>query len=80
MLAFLKLFASDLTTSRGGSFDTIRVGAIVTGATFCGLAIFAVVVNQQAFDPLAFGSGAAALFAGVGAGIGFKAKDEPDAV
>jgi uncharacterized membrane protein YedE/YeeE len=80
MLAFLKTFANDLTTTRDGvSFDVIRVGAIVTGATFVGLAIFAVVVNKQPFDPLAFGSGAAALFAGVGVGIGAKAKDEPDA-
>lgn len=80
MLTFLKTFLNDLMTTRDGvSFDVIRVGAIVTGATFVGLAIYAVVANKQPFDPLAFGSGAAALFAGVGVGIGAKVKDEPDA-
>lgn len=79
MLNFLKDFFNDLATTRDGvSFDPIRVGGMLTGAVFLGLAIYHVVILRQAFDPMAFGTGAAALFTGVGAGIGFKAKDEPD--
>jgi hypothetical protein len=60
MLAFLKLFANNLPPSRDGvSFIVIRVGAVVTGNTFVGVAIFALVVNKQPLDPLTFGSGAA---------------------
>lgn len=80
MLTFIKTFLNDLVTTRDGvSFDPIRVGAMLTGAVFLFLAIYHVVVLHQAFDPMSFGGGAAALFTGMGAGIGLKAKDEPDA-
>ena len=68
-----------LTTRDGESFDVIRVGMVLSGAVLLGLAIFNVVANRQPFDALNFGSGVAALLAGGGAGIGMKAKDEPDA-
>lgn len=76
----IKTFLNDLATTRDGvSFDPIRVGGMITGAVFLGLAIYHVVVLRQPFDALNFGSGAAALFAGMGAGIGMKRNDEPDA-
>lgn len=68
-----------LTTRDGESFDVIRVGMVLSGAVLLALAIYSVVINKQPFDALQFGSGVAALFAGGGAGIGMKAKDEPDA-
>lgn len=76
----LPQFLQDILTSRDGeSFDVIRVGMVLSGAWLLGLASFAVIINKQPFDPLAFGSGVAALFAGGGLGIGAKRKDEPDA-
>ena len=80
MFKHIQSFLNDLVTTRDGvSFDPIRVGGIVTGVVFLGLATFHVVVLRQPFDALNFGSGAAALFAGMGAGIGLKRNDEPDA-
>lgn len=80
MISFIKTFLNDLATTRDGvSFDVVRVGGMLTGAVFLGLAIYHVVVLKQAFDPMAYGTGAAALFAGIGVGVGAKAKDEPDA-
>ena len=76
LLSFLK----DLTTTKDGeSFDVIRVGLIVGGTSLIGLSAFAVIVNKQGFDPMQFGTGLAALFAGGGLGIGAKRKDEPEA-
>lgn len=80
MLSSIKSFLNDLATTRDGvSFDPIRVGGMLTGAVFLILAAYNVVVLRQPFDALNFGSGAAALFAGMGLGIGAKARDEPDA-
>lgn len=80
MFKHIQSFLNDLVTTRDGvSFDPIRVGGIVTGVVFLSLATFHVVVLRQPFDALNFGSGAAALFAGMGAGIGLKRNDEPDA-
>ncbi len=79
MISWLKTFLTDLSTSRDGvSFDVLRVGGMLTGLVFLGLAIWHVVVLRQPFDALAYGTGAAALLGGIGAGIGMKAKDEPD--
>lgn len=76
----LPSWLNDILTSRDGvSFDVIRVGMVVSGATLLGLAAWDVVVNKTPFNALTFGSGVAALFAGGGVGIGAKAKDEPDA-
>lgn len=76
----LPSWLTDILTSRNGvSFDVIRVGMVVSGATLLGLAVWDVVVNKTPFNALTFGSGVAALFAGGGVGIGAKAKDEPDA-
>lgn len=76
----LPSFLLDLVTTRDGvSWDPIRVGVIVSGASLIALAAYGVVVNKQPFDALSFGSGIGALMAGAGIGIGAKRKDEPDA-
>ena len=76
----LPAWALDLVTSRDGvSWDPIRVGVILAGATLLFLAGWDVIVNKQAFNALTFGSGVGALMAGAGVGIGAKHKDEPNA-
>ncbi len=76
----LPSFIQDLVTSRDGvSWDPIRVGVIISGASLIGLAGYGVIINKQPFDALSFGSGIGALMAGAGLGIGAKHKDEPDA-
>lgn len=76
----LPSFLLDLVTSRDGvSWDPIRVGVIISGASLIGLAGYGVIINKQPFDALSFGSGIGALMAGAGLGIGAKHKDEPDA-
>jgi hypothetical protein len=75
---FKRLFA-DVTTTRSGAFDVVRCGMILSGLALIGLSGWAVVVNKQPFDALAFGGGAAAIFAGGGFGIAQKRSDEPDA-
>lgn len=76
----LPSFLLDLVTTRDGvSWDPIRVGVIVSGASLIALAAWDVAVNKQPFNALEFGGGLAAIFAGGGFGIGAKRKDEPDA-
>jgi len=69
----------DLVTTKADDFDVIRVGMLVVGFALVLFAGWATVINKQPFDALQFGSGAAALFAGGGVGIGAKVKDEGDA-
>lgn len=76
----LPSFLLDLVTTRDGvSWDPLRVGVIVAGATLLFLAGWDVIVNKQPFNALTFGSGVGSLMAGAGFGIGAKRKDEPDA-
>ena len=76
----LPSWALDLVTSRDGvSWDPIRVGVILAGATLLFLSGWDVIVNAQVFNALTFGSGVGALMAGAGVGIGAKLKDERDA-
>ena len=80
MISRIKSFLNDLATTRDGvTYDVIRVGGMLAGAVFLALATYNVVGLRQPFDAMNFGSGAAALFAGMGVGIAAKAKDEPDA-
>lgn len=73
-------FLSDLFTSRDGvSFDIARVLWASSVIWFMGLATWAVIINSQPFDALAYGGGGAAILAGGGLGVGAKRKDEPDA-
>jgi hypothetical protein len=76
----LPSWALDLVTTRDGvSWDPIRLLLILFGVTMIGLAGWDVVANKTPFNVLEFGSGAAALMAGAGIGVGAKRKDEPDA-
>ncbi len=76
----LPSWALDLVTTRDGkSWDPIRVGMIVSGVSLIALSAWDVIVNRNTFNALGFGSGAAAIFAGGGFGLGQKRNDEPDA-
>lgn len=65
-----------MTTADNSSFDVVRIGMVVSGCSMIGLSIVATVVNKQPFDPLVFGGGAAAIFAGGGFGIAQKGREE----
>lgn len=77
-MRFQKIIKDMLTGKDGESTDVGRVGLAATGAVFLFLAVWAVVVNHEHFDPQGFGIGAAGLLAGGGACLGLKAKTEPD--
>ena len=69
-----------LVTSRDGvSWDPIRLGMIISGASLIALAGWDTVANKAPFNSLGFGSGLAAIMAGGGVGIGAKRNDEPNA-
>lgn len=72
--SFYRLVLNSLTTADNSAFDVVRVGMVVSGLAMIGLNTVAVVVNKQAFDPLVFGGGAAAIFAGGGFGAVQNAK------
>lgn len=55
-----------------GVADDGRVAAFLTVLGFIGCAIHAVAVKGQQFDPQAYGIGAGALFAGIGALFGLR--------
>lgn len=59
-----------LTTARDNqSPSLIRILALLLGAEFIWLSAYAVVIGKQAFDPMAFGGGSAALLAALGAAL-----------
>lgn len=69
-----------LTTSRDNSTpDVIRIGAMLLGAQFLGLAAWDNLMLSHQFDALNYGGGAAAILTATGAALGLKRKDEPDA-
>lgn len=69
------LISNSITTSNGQALDVIRCGAVIGGFALIALQTMAI-ASGQGFDPLAFGTALAALFAGTGAGIMAKSKDE----
>lgn len=75
MFAGLGKFWRDLMTEDDGgtTYCPVRVigGALVS--THVGATITQVVMHGT-FDPIAFGTGSAALIAAIGAGIGVKSK------
>lgn len=75
-----RLVVNSVTTADNSSFDVVRIGMVVSGCSMIGLSIVAVVVNKQDFDPLIFGGGAAAIFAGGGFGIAQKRREEAGAM
>lgn len=72
-----KLIIDMLTGKDGSTYDVVRVGGVMTLLTFLALAAYAVVAKGQTWDPQAFGIGAGAVIAAVGAACGLKAKTEP---
>jgi hypothetical protein len=59
-----------LTTARDNeSPSLIRILALLLGGEFVWLAAYAVVIGKQPFDAMAFGGGAAALLAALGAAL-----------
>lgn len=75
MKQFATLALKSITTAKGDAFDIMRLGAVVGGAALIALQVMAI-LHGQSFDPMAFGGALAAIFAGAGAGIMAKAKDE----
>ena len=73
----VKLVKDCLTGIDGESYDPARVYLAVAVLTFLGLAIAALVVKGQPFDPQAFGFGFGALLAGGGLGVKLKSHTEP---
>lgn len=74
----LPKWATDLVTTKDGqTWDVVRVGMILSGLAAIGFAGWDVVVNKAHFACIDFGGGMAALFAGGGAGINLKRRDEP---
>jgi hypothetical protein len=63
----------------GKDNETIDLGRCLWAITclfFCGASIYAIMQGQP-FEPVNWGTGAAAVLGGGGAAIGFKAKTEP---
>ena len=59
-----------LTTARDNQTPSlIRILALLLGGEFVWLAAYAVIVGKQPFDAMAFGGGAAALLAALGAAL-----------
>lgn len=80
MFAGLAKFWRDIMTedSANSVYCPVRIAAAGLVSTHTGAAIVQVCVHGT-FDPVAFGTGSAALLAAVGAGVGIKAKLGADA-
>lgn len=80
MFAALKKFWRDLMTEDANNsvYCPVRIFGAGLVSTHVGATITQVVVHGT-FDPVAFGTGSAALIAAIGAGIGVKSKLGADA-
>jgi hypothetical protein len=75
---WLKTFLSNMFTEVDNkTFDLTKVMAAVAIATALGLAIYSTVIKKDTFDMSSYGTGIAALFAGVGVSLGFKKDTTP---
>jgi len=73
----MKKFLKDITTGIDGkTYDNIRVGILVGVIAYIGCTGW-YLWDDNTFDFIGFGTGLAAILAGGGAGIGIKAKTEP---
>lgn len=61
-----------LFSDTNGIPDDARIAAAVMVLTYCGTAVYNVAIEHHAFDMQAFGIGAGALSAGVGAWFGIR--------
>lgn len=66
------------TTHDNRTPDAIRIGSILLGAQFLFLAAWSVMYLGNPFDPMAYGSGAAALLAATGAALGMAHRTNPE--
>lgn len=74
----LSKITKDLLTGIDGlTFDPARVYGLGAVLIFFGLAIIAVIVKNQPFDPQGYGIGFGALLAGFGLGVSLKKATEP---
>lgn len=79
ILMALLWFLRKITTGKDNETpDCIRIGGILLGAQFILLAGFDAIVLKHPFDPNAYGIGAAALLAAIGAALRMKAPTEPE--
>lgn len=75
----MKLLTDILTGKDNATYDISRVSGLLTVLTFLGLTVYSVVRSEgHHFDMQAFGIGAGAVIAAMGAALGMKAKTEPD--
>lgn len=76
LLAIL-MFIRKITTGRDNETpDLIRIGGILIGFQFILLASWDAFGLRNAFDPMAYGGGAAALLAAIGAALRLKQTSE----
>jgi len=76
ILAILQ-FIRSITTGRDNETpDLIRIGGILLGFQFLLLAGWDAFGLRNAFDPMAYGGGAAALLAAIGAALRLKQPSE----
>lgn len=62
----------------GVSYDVGKALWVLASVQFCILAGWAIIVNEQSFDPLGYGGGLGLVLAAGGAAISLKAKTEPE--
>ena len=75
----LKVLKDITTTADGQTFDNIRISSLLATLAYIAMSVANVFVLKHDFDPTAYGTGAAALFAAAGAAIRLKQTDEPSA-
>jgi len=66
-----------LTTANGEDFDVGRILLVIVIISFICYSGIDILYLKHTFNPMGYGTGAGGLLAGGGAGIGFKAKTEP---
>ncbi len=59
------------TAKDNSSLDIAKISGALTVLSFVALSIYAVVAKGQTWDPTAFGVGAGAVIAAMGAALGF---------
>ena len=77
ILTAILLFIRKITTGKDNETpDLIRIGGILLGFQFIVLAGWDAFGLRNAFDPMAYGGGAAALLAAIGAALRMKEPTE----
>jgi len=66
-----------LTGIDNRTYDLARLLGLMFGVQFLVLAAWAVITNKQPFDPVGYGTGAAAVLTAIGVAIALKSKTEP---